>query len=374
MNIFKHGCCVAFAASVFGSLGCGAAEVDEPLAQSREAIDISTWGGLVNMATTGSYRLTGNIDGQGRTWTPKAFSGTFEGADYRIYNFKIASGSFFSSLNNSTIRRLKLTDVTITGSSTTGIGGIATSAVNTTISGSLAHATIDVSASSVGGLVGTMTGGSIYRSYAKGSIKGTMFYAGGLVGSANRGSVGPVTISESYAQVTVQPLTPGTVTVAAGGLVGYAYGPIITDVYAVGNVTGRGAVGGIVGHMDCADDAPFQIFKTIYRGDVIDENRRTSGGWAGAIGTFRACAALVAQNFYDRTLDPSSNHTTLSVDGFTSTELRSPTTVTGGVFCAPDVIPERCGDRTWKTPPWDPGTSSQHHVLLNMPILNEQPR
>jgi hypothetical protein len=221
-----------------------------------------------------------------------------------------------------------------------------------------------------------MTGGSIYRSYAKGTIAGSMFYAGGLVGIANRSSAGSATITESYAQVAVDPDTPTGWPVIAGGVVGYGHTPIIHDVYAVGNVTGREKVGGIVGELDCIPDQTyFQLYKTIYRGDVVDRNRSSSGGWAGAVGTFKDCNIRFNRNFYDRELDSSSNRAAHnSIQGYTTTELRSPTSVIGGVFCAPDIVPGRCGDNTWSDPPWTAGTSNQHHVLLNMPGPNPQPR
>jgi hypothetical protein len=59
--------------------------------------------------------------------------------------------------------------------------------------------------------------------------------------------------------------------------------------------------------------------------------------------------------------------------GYTTTELRSPTSVIGGVYCGEDpAIPARCGDRTWYSPPWTAGTSSQHHSLMNLPGPNVQ--
>lgn len=112
------------------------------------------------------------------------------------------------------------------------------------------------------------------------------------------------------------------------------------------------------------------------RGDVVDKDWSSSGGWAGSIGTFTDCTGRFTQNFYDRTLDPSSHFVVYgtAIQGFTTTELKSPTSVIGGVFCAPDIIPARCGDNTWWSPPWTAGTSSQHHALQNMPGPNSQPR
>ena len=78
--------------------------------------------------------------------------------------------------------------------------------------------------------------------------------------------------------------------------------------------------------------------------------------------------------YWDRTLDPSTNwYVTTEQHRHTSTELRSPTAPAGGVFCSPDVVPGRCGDNTFFDPPWNPGSSSQHHTLRNMPGPNVQP-
>lgn len=369
------GICVALAMTL---LGCGAADFEEPIEEAREAINVSTWAGLVAMGSTGTYTLTANINAAGKTWTPKTFSGTFNGGNYTISNLTINSGSFFSVLTNATVKNVKFTNLTITGSSYQGLGGIASAATDSRIENTAVELNMNVSAWYVGGLVGMMSGGSIYRSYAKGTITGTIFDSvGGLLGKTFLSDVGRMTMEQSYAQVTVNPSTPGTSIVRAGGIVGSAYGPDIHDVYAVGNVTGRGAVGGIVGQLNCDAGAVFLLYKTIYRGDVVDKNWSSSGGWAGPVGTFNDCTARFEQNFYDRTLDASTNYVThgvSSVQRYTTTELRSPTSVIGGVFCAPHPIPGLCGDNTWSSPPWTAGTNTQHHVLMNMPGPNAQPR
>lgn len=373
----KHGTgvfCVAFVTSLFG-LGCGDALPEEDVAQSREAINVSTWAQLTAMGSTGSYTLTADIDATGKTWTPKTFSGTFDGGNRTISNLTISNGSFFSGLTNATIRNVRFTNLTITGGSWGPLGGLAGSASNSTIQNSAVEANINVNAIYVGGLVGSMVGGSIYRSYAKGTISGVISNSGGLVGGATEGTNG-ASIVESYAQVTVNPDggSAGT-TVTAGGIVGYSYGIDIHDVYAVGNVTGRGAVGGIAGVLDCTpDESIFLLYKTIYRGDVVDKNWSSSGGWAGPVGLWTDCTSRFTQNFYDRTLDPSSNYVVHNdaVSRYTTSELRSPTSVVGGVFC--NGVAPVCGDNTWAAPPWTAGTSSQHHVLQNMPGPNSQPR
>jgi hypothetical protein len=365
--------CVAVAASVFGGVGCGAAGTEETVSEVYEAANISTWNQLVAMPSTGSHTLTSDINASGKTWTPKSFSGTLDGGNKTISNLTINGGSFFSSLNGATIKNLRFVNLTITGGLTAGIGGLATTATDTTILNCAVEASINVSANAVGGLLGTMTGGKIERSYAKGTISGSMFYAGGLVGTMGKSSVGRATIYRSYGQVTVNPSTSGSWPVVAGGIVGYGYSPDIHDVYAVGNVAGRGSVGGIAGKLDGVQGSSdtFMLYKTIYRGDVVDKDR---SGWAGAVGTFCDCTSRFEQNFYDRTLDPSSNWGNhYSIVGYTTTQLRSPTTVTGGVFCAPHPT-GNCGDNTWSTVEWTAGTNTQHHVLTSMPGPNSQPR
>jgi hypothetical protein len=371
----KGAACLAVAASIFGALGCGAASTEETVSDVHEAVtSISTWNGLINMGATGDYTLTANINASGKTWTPKAFSGTFDGRNYSISNLTISGGSFFSTLTNASIRNVKFVNLTITGSRSGGIGGIASAAHNSTIHNCVVEGSINVSASDVGGLVGTMTGGTISRSYVKGTINGSVFFAGGLAGVANWGSAGTPTIKESYAQVTINPDTSGSWPVVVGGILGSGSAPYVYDVYAVGNVTGRGSVGGIIGELTCGEDDSV-VYKTIYRGDVVDKNWVSNGGWAGGMGTIGNCIARMTQNFYDNRLDLSTNRANHnSIEGYSTPELRSPTTVTGGVFCQMDIVPDRCGDNTWSTPPWTAGTSSQHHVLQNMPGPNVQLR
>ena len=375
MRTLTGGLCVLLATSL---LGCGEVDFDEPVSETQEAINVSTWNQLVAMGSTGSYTLTGNINAAGKTWTPKAFSGTFNGGNFTISNLTISGGSFFNSLTNATVRNIKFTNLTITGTTYSGLGGIASQAYDSTIENSVAELNINAAAWYVGGLVGTMSGGSIYRSYAKGSISGSIFNsAGGLVGNAGWSTTGRVTITESYAQVTVNPDTSGSNTVYAGGIIGAGFAPDIHDVYAVGNVTGRGGVGGMIGNLTCTVDGAevFLLYKTIYRGDVVDKNWSSSGGWAGVLGNWTNCTARFEQNFYDRTLDASTHYVTSgsSIGRYTSTELKSPTSVIGGVFCAPDVVPGRCGDNTWASPPWTANSSSQYHTLQNMPGPNTQP-
>jgi len=374
MKSFTGGVCFAFAASVLGSIGCGATPSDEAVAQATSALTIGSWNDLVNnLGTTGNYTLTTDINASGKTWTPKSFSGTFDGGNHTISGLSISMGGLFSSLDNATVKNLKLTGMTITGSANKAtFGGLAATATDSNIQNCAVEVNINMTAAAAGGIVGAMYGGSIYRSYAKGSVVGNMPNAGGLVGYASVGSA-RLTITESYAQMTVNPDTSNTGSfIRAGGLVGYGYGLDIHDAYVVGDVTGRGAAGGMIGQVDCDEGDVFLLYKTIYRGNVVDKN--ASNGWAGAIGTYSQCTQRFLQNFYDSQLDPSAGHAASGVTGYSTNQLRSPTSVIGGVFCEPDVIPGRCGDNTWASPPWTAGNNAQHHVLLNMPGPNTQLR
>src|SRR5688572_33358244 len=115
MKSFIGGFCLVVAASSLVSFGCGAAVSDEePVSQLREAINISNWGELVAIGETGSYTLTANINAAGRTWTPKTFSGTFDGGNRTISKLTINSGSYFAGLANATIRQVRFANLTLT--------------------------------------------------------------------------------------------------------------------------------------------------------------------------------------------------------------------------------------------------------------------
>jgi hypothetical protein len=81
---------VTIVASLLAGFGCGSADLEpEPIEQTAEAVDIGSWNALVAMGTTGSYTLTADINASGKTWTPKDFSGTFDGKGKTISNLTI---------------------------------------------------------------------------------------------------------------------------------------------------------------------------------------------------------------------------------------------------------------------------------------------
>lgn len=371
---------VAVFASLLGGAGCGSADFEtESIGQTAEAATIGDWAGLVAMGTTGSYTLTANINANGKTWTPKDFSGTFDGGGKTISNLTInvaGDGGFFNYLSNATVRNVKFTNLRVT----TGwmAGGLAAVADNCTLDQIVVEGTVAVNNGwAVGGIAGYMYGGKLTRSYAKGTVNGSPYYtAGGLVGALFTSSAGRGEISESYAQVTVAPDTSVTTRlITAGGITGRTFAGKIVDVYSVGNVTGRGGVGGLVGYLDGDDGNQWIFYKGISRGgDVIDKNK--SGGWEGAVGTVNIAAfSRFAQVFFDAEADPTTG-TGISYPqyqaGASTSALKSPTEPAGGIFCAVDVVPGRCGDNTFFTEQWNPGSASEHHTLRNVPGPNVQ--
>src|SRR5688572_23445828 len=130
---------LALVALLLGSVGCGSAETEvesEPILQSTQALgsskpreDISEWGGqdgLTSMVSDGNYRLTADINASGQTWTPMAFSGTFDGNGRTISNLTInvaGDAGFFSYLSTAIVRNVKFTNLSVTG--TWVVGGLA---------------------------------------------------------------------------------------------------------------------------------------------------------------------------------------------------------------------------------------------------------
>lgn len=90
---------VALSAPLVLALGCAveAASDQDLLAiedvqsaeqAANESIPISSWNDLVNMGSTGTYHLTQDIDATGKTWTPKEFTGTFDGRKKKSRNLR----------------------------------------------------------------------------------------------------------------------------------------------------------------------------------------------------------------------------------------------------------------------------------------------
>jgi hypothetical protein len=373
---------VAIVASLLGGFGCGSGDFgSEPIEQSAEAVSVGDWNALVAMGTTGTYTLTANIDANGKTWTPKDFSGTFDGGGKTISNLTInvqGDAGFFKILTGATVRNVKFINLRVTG--TWFAGGLVAYATDSTLERIVVEGTITTNNGfAVAGIAAYMNGGTLTRSYAKGTVNGSPLYAaGGLVAGLWTGSDGRRgEITESYAQVNVSPSTSDpTRLVYAGGIVGRTFAGRIGDVYHVGNVTGRGGVGGLVGYLDGDSGNVWLLYNSISRGgDVSDKNK--SGGWEGTVGVVNGPNNRFSLLFFDAESDPTptgsntSYNAPASQHGHSKNELRLPITPTGGVFC---VGGGDCGDGQFSDSIWNAGNETQHHVLQNMPGPNTQPR
>jgi hypothetical protein len=370
--------CFVGALALLAAAGCG--EASEDIAGVQAAVGsawatpvgISTLQGLKTMDPVGSYYLKNDIDGGNATWTPPAsFMGTLDGRGKTIKKLKIndtrgRAGAFFESTQNALIKNIRFTEMTVSGTNiAAGVVGVASDSsldqvgFQGTVNGGV----------EAGGLVGRLYGGSITRSYMKGTVSGATSEIGGLVADA-RGMV-----AVSYAQATVTGNTTNA-SPSAGGVVGVlSDGGDVHDVYAVGNVKGRGYVGGVVGLATCSDGYTYFMYNGIYRGgDVVDANRN---GWSGGIGFAKSCtpAERWGALFYDTTADTSGTHNTTYVGnyGHSAKELRDPTAPDGGVFCKWTPQAGHCLDNGFADPPWNAGTKDQHHTLRGVLDESSQP-
>jgi len=364
------------------SIGCGQEGPPEEIGTATSAITIGNMGQLQAMGTTGSYTLTADLNASGTVWTPKTFSGTFDGVNHTISNLTVDvsngfNAGFFTTMLNATVKRVRFLNLKVTGHSVFFIGGLAAWADSSLIEDVGVEVTVTGNgASAAGGILGQLIGGRINRCYTKGSVNSSTAYAGGLVGQMFASSnSGQASINQSYSTSTVAPTNTGGV-VYAGGIAGWASSSDIREVYATGNVTGRGDVGGLLGFMDCDGVNVFTLNHGIYRGNVTDLNRTpASGGWGGVIGGANDCASRFDQLFWDLTNDGSTNFfVSPFVDPmfpvqqrFDDGTLKAPTTASGGVY--------HFADNNLMSTIWNAGTNAQHHALVGLPGgLGIQPR
>ena len=184
------------------------------------------------------YRLTNNIDLGGQEWEPigchyyksgsstfsseaRTFQGHFDGAGYKVFNFKITTPSglyyfgLFGMVSNGTIKNLGVTDFEINLSlSRDGyVGGLAGYGVCATVENCYAN-------------------GRVYAFKESSTYSGENIYAGGLLGCTDS----KTTVSYSYASCTVTARSNVSNTVFAGGLIGDNSGEV-RHCYATGDVS-----------------------------------------------------------------------------------------------------------------------------------------
>lgn len=371
--------CLVTMLALAGGAGCGAqSDMGEGTSTEHAALG-STWTtpvaigslqALKTMNLAGNYYLSQDIDGGNSAWVPlSGFTGTLDGRGRTIKNLTIndpnhRAGAFFEATQEAIIKNIRFTGITVTGNNiAAGVSGVDSGSsfdqvgFQGSVNGALEAA----------GLVGRLFGGSITRSYMKGTVSGATNKIGGLVAVCVGSVVG------SYAQATVTGNTAsGSPT--AGGVVGeLSDGGDVHDVYAVGNVKGRGHVGGVIGNATCSPGYGYFMYNGIYRGgDLVDANRN---GWSGAIGDFANCdgPGRLGVFWYDTTSDTSGTHNTSFVGniGASAAALRAPTKATDEPYC--QFSNGHCSDGGLADPPWNFGTNQQHNTLRGVLDASSQP-
>ena len=240
------------------------------------------------------YELTANIDlssFNGGTWDPigsnsdnDRFTAIFDGTDNRISNLRITSGNYiglFSSIQNATIKNLKLATVDIDGGRNVGaLAGLATGS-NTLSKIELIGGEITGTGINVGGLVGRFSG-TINDASSSLTITSSLtntngdVYTGGLVGSIIQAGS---SIKNSNSSGSVS--TSGGANIV-GGLVGLNRGSI-SNSWASGRVSSNGGdnnndYGGLVGSNQG------NISNSWARGDLSNTTGIVSLNYGGLVG------------------------------------------------------------------------------------------
>lgn len=295
----------------------------QAIGSNEDTTWIHTLADLRAMRTTGNYKLANDIDASATANTPfvpigftkSPFTGSFNGNDKVIDRLTINGGvqtGMFSWAVNADLRKIRLTNVNVTGGTNT--GAIAGYVRNVDLKDSYVTGTVtgNVQGDSRLGLVfGTANSFvRIERCYATGTVKGWGKYVGGFIGYAYATGIQDpndefrVVVQEVFTNVTINPNMPsGTGTVYAGGLIGYLVGGWIEDINIVANVRGRGAVGGLFGHVVNDHPSSLQTFirGAITRGLVTDAATPERTGSIGmSTGTFADCGVPV---LWDRETD-----------------------------------------------------------------------
>lgn len=228
------------------------------------------------------------------------FTGVYDGGAFEIVGLTITggiAGLFGATGPDAVIRGIRITAGAITGQGGT-VGGLIADADRTQVSDSSFAGSVAGSVAGTGNTVGGLIGYASHAVLTDVSFVGTVsgaLYVGGIVGqseylSLTRSSfsgtvsgsadVGGLAGSATLATITDSSAT-GTVSATGsdvGGIVGEAFGPVITGVSFDGSVRGIDAVGGIAGAAD-ANDPGFVITRVSATGTV--DGRDLVGGLVG---------------------------------------------------------------------------------------------
>lgn len=245
------------------------------------------------------FVLTANIDlagaGDQDGWLPigspvpeEQFRGHLDGNGRAIRNLFInrplqGHQGLFGTLNEASIRSLRLENVQITGASYVGavtgmqLGGLVD---DVRVSGSVQG----VGATRIGGLVGEFRiAGTIQRSRMVGTVTGQGDLVGGLVG-----------YMESPGSLVSQSFSLGSVTGGGeriGGLIGGLRRGAVIDCYSQASVTGGTRVGGLIGLTELSD----VFVQRSYSSGAVSGSGPDIGGFLGLMGA----SPVFRDNYWD---------------------------------------------------------------------------
>ena len=214
--------------------------------------------------STVPFALGANIDLEGKEFSPigssgKPFNGNFNGAGFKISNFKINGtadddqvGLFGNIASSGVLRNLLIEGFTVTGDEM--VGGLAGYSAGTIQRVGVHGPSMVETATNtgrIGGLVGKLyKPGLIEESYSNSSVSvrstAGAYDLGGLAGSTGGLSGDLATIRNSYSHASISS-SGGNI----GGLVGYTQYLTLTNSYFAGRATDTGAADserGVIGN------------------------------------------------------------------------------------------------------------------------------
>lgn len=206
------------------------------------------------------------------------FSGTFDGGDHSISNFKVSPKSsvatgLFGNIKNAAISNLKLKDATVayeqTGYNSNGTAGLAGAATTSTIKGCSYEGSVS-GTYYVGALIGKGTGLSITDCTVKGTVTVKNNYSGGIAACLTQGSISGCDVQ---ADIT-----------STNGYVGGIAGQLTTNSCTIencsfnGKLSGASNVGGIAGSCGTSSSKVYIIKGCTAAGTIT-----SSGGYVGGI-------------------------------------------------------------------------------------------
>jgi len=234
------------------------------------------------------------------------FSGGFDGGNFTLSNLTINSAGgdrgFFGYTNGALIKYVKLTNINITTTSGSFVGGLIGSAGGTTSVTDCTVSGVINAYQGVGGLVGNADTGDVLTVLrCSADVDITIPYAGvgtfgGLIGSTKGGSV-----TKSFATGDIGPHGVGTPS-TVGGLIGMNWDTVVTDCYATGNVYGVNNVGGLIGSMTY-NVGPSSVTRSYSVGAVAGTGT-SPGGLVGSKGV----SCTVTDSFYDTTISGQTDN------------------------------------------------------------------